>query len=207
MELEQTVVADWEQGVSRPAPEDLGDHVFPHFIANQLPPGAAGLLLAALFAAAMSSIDTSLNSSATVILSDLYPRKGRKIGEREAMRVLYAGTIIVGVLGTGTALAMTGVKSVLDAWWTLSGIFAGGMLGLFLLGLISKKAQRPAAVTGVVVGILVILWMTLSPYLPATSILRSPFHSNMIIVIGTLTIFLVGTLLGSDPRVRRQERP
>ena len=99
------------------------------------------------------------------------------------------------VIGTGTALAMMGVKSVLDAWWTLSGIFAGGMLGLFLLGMISKRADRAAAITGVSIGIMVILWMTLSPQLPAGSTLRSPFHSNMIIVVGTLTIFWVGLLV------------
>ena len=193
--LEQAVVGQWEQGNAQPTPEDLGDRVFPHFIANQLPPGAAGLLMAALFAAAMSSIDTSLNSSATVILSDLYPSRGRTLSDREAMRVLYVGTVVVGCLGTGTALAMIGVTSVLDAWWTLSGIFAGGMLGLFLLGMISKRAQTPAAVTGVLVGLAVIVWMTLSPRLPEASLLRSPFHANMIIVVGTLTIFLVGILV------------
>jgi SSS family solute:Na+ symporter len=193
--LEQEVVAQWGEGDHQPTAEDLGDRVFPHFIARQLPPGVAGLLLAALFAAAMSSIDTSLNSSATVILSDLYSLWRRCVGEREAMRVLYGGTILIGVLGTGTALAMMGVKSVLDAWWTLSGIFAGGMLGLFLLGMISKRADRVAAVTGVTIGILVILWMTVSPQLPADSPLRSPFHSNMIIVVGTLTIFWVGLLV------------
>jgi len=209
--LEQAVVAQREQGNTQPTPEDLGDRVFPHFIANQLPPGAAGLLMAALFAAAMSSIDTSLNSSATVILSDLYPRRGRTLSDREAMRVLYMGTVVVGCLGTGTALAMMGVTSVLDAWWTLSGIFAGGMLGLFLLGMISKRAQTPAAVTGVLVGLAVIVWMTLSPRLPEASLLRSPFHANMIIVVGTLTIFLIGILVapkrsGGKPERRPSDR-
>ena len=162
----------------------------------QLPPGLAGLIIAALLAAAMSSIDTSLNSSATVILSDLY--RGwlqRAVNEREAMRVLYLGTVVMGVLGVGAALAMIGVRSLLDAWWTLSGIFAGGVLGLFLLGFISRRADRPAAVTAVVAGVLVIFWMTFSPQLPDESYLQSPFHANMIIVVGTLTIFLVGVLV------------
>ncbi len=194
-DLEQAVVVPGDEGHAQPTPEELGDRVFPHFIANQLPPGAAGLLMAALFAAAMSSIDTSLNSSATVILSDLYPSRGRSVSDREAMRVLYIGTVVVGFLGTGTALAMMGVTSVLDAWWTLSGIFAGGMLGLFLLGMISKRAKTPAAVTGVVAGLAVIIWMTLSPRLPEASVLRSPFHANMIVVVGTLTIFLIGMLV------------
>jgi SSS family solute:Na+ symporter len=85
---------------------------------------------------------------------------------------------------------MMGQKSLLDAWWKLSGIFAGGMLGLFLLGLIARKADNAAALTGVTLGVLVICWMTFADAFPEN--LRSPFHANMITVIGTLTIFLVG---------------
>lgn len=192
--LEHEVAAERNE-TEIPSPEAIGDRAFPHFIARELPPGAAGFLIAALFAAAMSSIDTSLNSSATIVLSDLYPRRGRELGDRESMRVLYGGTIAVGLLGTLTALAMTGVRSVLDAWWTLSGIFAGGMLGLFLLGLITRNARRPAAVVGVVAGLIAIVWMTVSPRLPSDFPLRSPLHTNMIIVVGTLTIFTVGTLV------------
>ena len=145
-------------------PADIGDKVLPHFIVNRLPIGLGGLLIAAIFAAAMSSVDTSLNSSATVILSDIYKRYIRKrAGEKESMRVLHVTTLAWGAIGTGVALAMIGVKSILGAWWKLSGIFAGAMLGLFLLGLISRKAKRPAAVTGVTVGVLVIFWMTFSP--------------------------------------------
>jgi SSS family solute:Na+ symporter len=187
-------------------PEAIGDRAFPHFIARQLPSGAAGLLIAALFAAAMSSIDTSLNSSATIILSDLYPRRGRDLDDRESMRVLYVGTIAVGVLGTLSALGMTGVRSVLDAWWTLSGIFAGGMLGLFLLGLITRKARRPAAVAGVVAGLIAIIWMTVSPHLPSDFPLRSPLHTNMIIVVGTMTIFTVGTLVAKLTNSRDEDK-
>ena len=180
-------------------PEKIGDKVLPHFIANKLPRGVAGLLIAAIFAAAMSSIDTSLNSSATVILSDIYRRYFRpNASQRESMHVLHLATLAWGALGTGVALAMIGVESVLDTWWKLSGVFAGGMLGLFLLGLISRRAKNPAALTGVLVGILMILWMTFSYALPERlAYLRSPYHSFMIIVIGTLYILLVGLLVSS----------
>jgi solute:Na+ symporter, SSS family len=176
---------------------DIGDKVLPHFIVHKLPSGLAGLLIAAIFAAAMSSIDTSLNSSATIILSDIWKRYlNPDIDEKGSMRVLYGSTIVWGVIGTGVALAMIGVKSVLDAWWTLSGIFAGGMLGLFLLGLIARRAGNAAAATGVTIGILVIVWMTFSPGLKSLpAALRSPLHTNMTIVVGTLTIFLVGLLM------------
>ena len=176
-----------------PEPGLVGDRAFPHFIANNLPTGLAGLLLAALLAAAMSSIDTSLNSSATVVLEDFYRgwiRPGAS--DRQAMRVLYAATACAGALGTTTALAMIGVQGLLDAWWTVSGVFAGGMLGLFLLGVCSRKTQRPEAMAAVAVGVLVILWMTLSPNLPEASPWRSSLHVQMTTVVGTLSIFVVG---------------
>ena len=172
-------------------PDDHADKVLPHFIATQLPPGAAGLLIAAIFAAAMSSIDTSLNSAATVTLKDFVQRHlNRGKTEADALRILRNATLMWGVLGTGVALAMIGQKSLLDAWWKLSGIFAGGMLGLFLLGLISRRANNAGALAGVIVGVLVICWMTFPDHLPEA--LRSPFHAHMITVIGTLTIFGVG---------------
>ena len=172
-------------------PDGHADKVLPHFIATQLPPGAAGLLIAAIFAAAMSSIDTSLNSAATVTLKDFVQRHlNRGQTESDALRILRTATLVWGVLGTGVALAMIGQKSLLDAWWKLSGIFAGGMLGLFLLGLISRRANNAGALAGVIVGLLVICWMTFPDQLPQA--LRSPFHAHMITVIGTLTIFGVG---------------
>ena len=172
-------------------PEGYADQVLPHFIAHKLPVGMAGLLLAAICAAAMSSIDTSLNSSATVTLKDFFQHHlKRGESETDALKILRGATLFWGVLGTGVALAMMGQKSLLDAWWKLSGIFAGGMLGLFLLGLIARKADNVAALTGVIIGVLVICWTTFADAFPEN--LRSPFHANMIIVIGTLTIFLVG---------------
>ncbi len=140
------------------------DKVFPHFIVTQLPAGVTGLLVAAIMAAAMSSVDSSLNCSATLILCDIYKRYFRpKATERESMRVLYGATLVCGILGTGIALALIGTTSALDTWWHLSGIFSGGMLGLFLLGQISHRAKNPAAVTGVIIGVLLIAWMTFSP--------------------------------------------
>ncbi len=140
------------------------DKVFPHFIVTQLPPGVTGLLIAAIMAAAMSSVDSSLNCSATLVLCDIYKRYFRpNASERESMTVLYSATLVCGILGTGIALALIGTDSALDTWWHLSGIFSGGMLGLFLLGQISRRAKNPAAVTGVIIGVLVIAWMTFSP--------------------------------------------
>jgi SSS family solute:Na+ symporter len=176
-----------------------GDKVFPHFIVNGLPAGITGLLIASIFAAGMSTVATSINSTATIILSDYYKRYfNKEANEKSSMMVLYCSSLIFGFLGISIALALVGVKSVLDAWWGLASIFSGGMLGLFLLGYLSKRVRNIDAVIGVIVGALLIIWMSLSPiYFKEENLLafRSPFHSNLTIVFGTLAISLTGFVM------------
>ncbi len=181
------------------------DSVFPYFIVTVLPPGITGLLIASIFAAAMSTVSSSLNSSATIILTDYYKRWiNPAADERRSMRTLYITTIVWGVMGTAMALAMTKVRSALDAWWMLAGIFGGGTLGLFLLGFLSRRATNRAAAIGVAAGVLVILWMTLSPQASGwPEQWRSPFHGFLIIVFGTATILIVGLLLTAFLQQRR----
>jgi SSS family solute:Na+ symporter len=177
-------------------PEGLaGDKVFPYFIVNQLPVGVTGLLIASIFAAGMSTVSTSINSSATVILSDhfrkyIHPNPSEKL----SLRVLRLSSLVMGLLSIVVGLAFNGVDSALEAWWALSSIFSGGILGLFLLGLLSK-AKNPQAVFAVILGVLVIGWMSLSAILIQNGLpetFANPLHTNMTIVMGTLTIFLVG---------------
>lgn len=180
------------------------DQALPYFIVEAFPPGLAGLLIAALFAAAMSSVDSSLNSSATIVLSDLYQRYVKPDPtEQQKMRVLFTATLVWGAMGTGIGLALIGTRSLLDAWWTLSGIFAGGVLGLFLLGMLARTAGKRSALLGVSIGLLVIGWMTFSPQLPAEAVfLRSTLHTNLIIVVGTFVIFGVGWLFRETKKTK-----
>jgi len=145
-------------------PSEVGDKVFPHFIGKHLPAGMTGLLIAAVFAAAMSTVSTSLNSSATLLMKDYYKRFfNPSASDRQAMVMLYVSTLVWGALGTTVALALAGLPgNVLDIWWDLSSILTGGILGLFLLGLVSR-VKSPAAVTGVLIGALVIAWTVFSP--------------------------------------------
>ena len=184
-------------------PENLknmseADKIFPYFIVNELPVGLTGLLIASVFAAGMSTVSTSVNSTATIILSDYYKKFiNPNPTQKKSMSVLYISSILMGVLGVGIAVAMISVRSALDAWWGLASIFSGGMLGLFLLGYFSQKAKNISAALGVVIGVLVIFWMSLSPiYFTEGALIafRSPFHANMTIVIGTVIIFIVGFL-------------
>lgn len=179
------------------------DAVFPYYISQQLPTGLAGLVIAGLCAAAM---DSNLNSMATLFLRDVYPRHFRPAaGERESMRVLHGSTLVLGALSVGAALAMIKIKSALDVWWELAAIFGGGLLGLLLLGFMSRRASNRAALAGVSAGLVVILWMTLSPrwgWVPEE--LRSPFHGLLVGVFETLVILIVGMTVGlfSQPAAR-----
>lgn len=179
-------------------PSDYGDKVMPHFMVNKIPTGLVGLIVSAILSAAMSTISSGMNASATVFTEDIYKRYfSKKPSAKKEMRVLYATTFVFGVMGMFTGIAMIGVKSILDVWWELSGIFAAGMLGLFLLGIISRRTGNKEAFIATIIGILVIVWMTFPKIIPEEyAMLRSTLNKNMIIVIGTMSIFLVGVLLG-----------
>jgi len=171
------------------------DSVFPWFIVHQLPAGITGLLISSIFAAGMSTISTSYNSSATVFLTDYYQRFFSKIPSgREEMRVLYVSSLVISICGIVIALAMINVKSVLDTWWKLASVFSGGMLGLFLLGLTTKRKNVAGAIAGVIVGLVIILWMSLSGVASAGRGEIPRFHTYLSIVFGTSAIFLVGFL-------------
>ena len=178
-------------------PADYGDKVMPHFMVNKVPVGLLGLIVAAIMSAAMSTISSGMNASATVFSVDIYQRYVKSdLTPKQSMRLLYIATTAFGLAGMVTGIAMIGVKSVLDIWWLLSGIFAGGMLGLFLLGIISRSTKNTEALIATLIGIAIIIWMTFSSELPDKySYLRNPLHQNMIMVVGTLSIFLIGLLL------------
>ena len=171
------------------------DRVFPYFIVNALPPGLTGLMIASIFAAGMSTISTSFNSSATVFLTDYYNRYiNKNASNKQHMRVLYFSSAIIGLIGVGIGIAMIDVKSALDAWWKLSSIFSGGMLGLFLLAMFSKFKYVKGAIIGMIAGILVILWMTFAGRIFGPDTIGASFHTYLTIVFGTMAIFLVGFL-------------
>ena len=196
------------------------DYVFPYFIVNGLPVGLRGLLIASIFAAGMSTVSTSVTSAATIILTDyvrpfflrLPPKLGGHRGLKEGasdvgsdpqppnlggkhrkleLAIVRLSSFGVGILGACVAIAMLSVESIIDAWWTLSSIFSGGMLGLFLLGCIPQKISRSAAFVGCICGIVVIAWISLAEMWQLPGI---HLHPYLAIVLGTTTIFLVGFL-------------
>ena len=111
------------------------------------------------------------------------------------MKILRNATIFWGVIGTTVAIILTyDSRNILQVWWDLSGVFAGAMLGLFLLGIISKRATNTSAMIGVAIGVIIIFWMSFAnaSWMPDT--IRYPLHQSLIVAIGTLSIFLIGSL-------------
>ncbi|MBN4048446.1 sodium/solute symporter [Flavobacteriaceae bacterium AH-315-O20] len=149
-------------------PADLkGDQVFPYFIATELPVGMKGLIIAAILAASMSTIDSALNCSATVLFEDYYTKYfNKKPSEKSSINFLRLTTVVWGVLGIGFAVLMINAKSALDLWWQISGVFGGGILGLFLLAIFNVKISKKQGITSVIFSVIVILWGTFFRDLP-----------------------------------------
>jgi len=132
------------------------DAVFPWFIMTQLPIGITGLILAALIAAAVSSLDSDLNCLSAVGVEDYYCRWKPNVSDEQKLKV---SKIIVGVcglaaIGVASLYVKTGNQTVLGIIFTLYAIFSGGIAGLFLLGLFSKRANKQGLYIGMLACIL-----------------------------------------------------
>jgi SSS family solute:Na+ symporter len=166
-----TTLFAYYSGGGHPLPETItkGDQMFPYFIATQVPVGLRGLIIAAIVAAAMSTVDSTLNCSATVSLLDFWKRYvDPTISEARSVLFLRTSTVFWGVVGTGFALLMIKAASALDIWWKYAGIFGGGMLGLFLLALFHIRLHLGQGLLAIALSIVVILWGTFSTELPSS---------------------------------------
>ncbi len=184
-------------------PEGMrSDQVFPSFITQELPAPVAGLVLAGILAAAMSTVDSSLNSMSTVVLIDLLRplRRGRKPLWPEII-TLRLSTITLGLLGTGTAVAIYAVfrseksRTMLDLWWEYAGVAGGGMFGLFLLAWLMPRLPSWGAALGVVLSLPVLAWGTFARD-PVAGVwweqLACPLDRKLVGVSGTVVLLVVG---------------
>jgi SSS family solute:Na+ symporter len=175
-----------------------GDQVFPYFIATQLPAGLKGLVIAAIMAAAMSTVDSALNCSATVLLLDFHKRYfNPKIGEKDSVVYLRLTTMICGLLGTGFALLLIPTaKSTLDIWWQISGIFGGVILGLFILSLLRLHLRLWQGLASLAVSIAVMSWGTFARNLPDPwKWAQCNFEGIIIGAVGVAALLITASLL------------
>lgn len=165
------------------------DQVFPYFIVNELPVGLVGLVIAGVMAAGMSTLDSSLNSSATVYTNDFYKRVLKtKADEKAQLFTVRGATIVIGVIATLASLSMMEVKTALDVWWKLSAIFGGGMLGLFLIAFLFKNLTSKQALISTLIGVGFVAWATASRLWFTDNAWAFPLHMIMIGVVGTMII-------------------
>lgn len=119
-----------------------GDRLLPTFILKALPDGVSGLLIAALFAAAMSSMDSGINCVATVIVHD-FVRPARRIPATEVrdLRLARSLTLALGAFATALAFYVSRFENLIEAYSTLVSLFSAPVLGLFLLGMLTRRAD------------------------------------------------------------------
>ena len=136
------------------------DSIYPYFVANTLPPVLAGLVIAAIFAAAMSSIDACMNASSTVCVEDFYRRfRGEEPGDHHYLNAARWLTILWGVLCTVMAILFINITTAQIVWGKIMGISTNGVLGLMALAFLPRKVNKWAAGIGFVTSYLVLFAM------------------------------------------------
>jgi SSS family solute:Na+ symporter len=183
-------------GEHLPAYVTKGDQVFPYFFSTHLPPGVAGLFLAALFGAAMAMLSSDLNCLAMIIVEDGYRLARPGSDDARQLRVGRYAVVAVGAVALAVAWTLAHSQgTALALYYGVLSVVAGGLAGLFLLAFLCKAATRRAAQIGIIANLIFTLWATLteSPALAARLHLpRFTWHEYMIGVVGNVVLLGVG---------------
>lgn len=139
-------------------PETItGDQVMPYYIIKYLPAGISGLLITALFAAAMSSMDSGINSIATVLVNDFKNTShSSRLTDVGLARIL---TVALGILATATAFYVSTIGGIIKAFASFMSLFSAPVLALFLLGVLTRRGNFKGWLVGLAVSILATLWL------------------------------------------------
>jgi solute:Na+ symporter, SSS family len=146
-------------GVPGTFPFAKGDQVFPNFITQHMPPGLSGLVVAAIFAAALSS---SLNSIAATAVNDLYKPFARDVSDKKLVRLAGWLTVIIGIVQVVVAIIfMRTGESALNLALSVASLINGPILGVFLVGTFLKRAREIHALVGMIASILLMIYILL----------------------------------------------
>jgi SSS family transporter len=167
-------------------PSVTSDQIFPLFIAREMPVGLAGLIVAGVFAAAQSTVSTSMNSSATAVVTDFMKPLNLCKSDAGYLRAARVLTVLIGVLGTAAGLWFIDpeIKSLFDAFLKVIGMFMGVLGGLFVLGVMTTRASGSGALIGALVGAAVMFSMWL----------YTPINGYIYTATGVASCFVVGYL-------------
>jgi SSS family solute:Na+ symporter len=159
------------------------DGIFPAFIVSALPHGVSGLVIAAMLAAAMSTLSGSLNALASTTVVDFYlPLTGRRLDDRQTLALSRWLTAGWGVLLMAIAILARGWGSVFTAGLTIASIVYGPMLGAFLLGRLTARTSQAGVITGIAVSLACMIWITLA----------TPLAWTWYVLVGTVVCMAVG---------------
>ena len=178
-------------------PFTSGDRVFPDFITRHLPTGLSGLVVAAIFAAAMSS---SLNSIAATAVNDLYKPLQPRRPDRHYLKVSHVLTVFWGVVQIAVALVVRHKnRSALDQALSIASLINGPVLGVFLVGTFLRRVSQPPALIGMLVSIVLMLYVFFATKIAWT------WYVFIGSVITLVVAWLASFAFAAAPRSRRDE--
>jgi Na+/proline symporter len=161
------------------------DRIYPTFIVTHMPHGISGLLIAAILAAAMSNLSAALNSLSSSSMMDFYLRGHREVSEKRKMRLARISTLFWALILFGLAvLSLHKVGRVVEVGLQIASVAYGALLGVFLLGVLTKRANQTGAMIGMLCGFSTELYLWLGTQVPWT----------WYVAIGTIVTFSVGYL-------------
>ena len=145
-------------------PAIAADRIMPLFISQELPVGLAGLVVAGIFAAAQSTVSTSMNSGATTIVTDFMRPANFAKSEKGYLALARFVTVLLGILGTAAGLMFVqpGIKSLFDEFIGILGLFLGVLAGLFALGATTRRANGRGSLVGALTAIVVMTMIVLA---------------------------------------------
>lgn len=178
------------------------DQAFSRFIVSELPVGIKGMVVAAIFASAMGVLSGSLNASASTLINDLYRPISGDTDETRLVRLSKLATIAFGVVQASVAWWATGLQaSVVDNALAIAGFTTGILLGLFLLGNLTKDVGQGAALLGMAAGVAAVTFAKFG--VPAVWPDVQPLAWPWFALLGSATTFFVGLAAGrAFPTVR-----
>lgn len=150
-----------DSGLTPPSPPD---RIYPQYIWQNLPVGVAGLVIAAILAAAMSNLSAALNSLSSTTIMDFYKLRRPGLEEKHYLRLARIATLCWGAVLLAIGILARNVKSVLEAGLGIASILYGALLGVFLLGLLNKRASERSAMIGMSAGMAVNLLIAANTY-------------------------------------------
>jgi len=162
------------------------DRIYPTFIVSRMPHGISGLLIAAILAAAMSNLSAALNSLSSSTIMDFFVRMRAHTDERKRIQLSRFSTVVWGiVLFVLAMLCLHRVSRVVEVGLQIASVAYGALLGAFLLGILTRRANQPGAIAGMLCGFATELYLWL----------RTPVPFTWWVMIGTVVTFTVGYLI------------